>query len=98
MGRHPTVGELTGEYAGGVKLTKAEMKPVEARLERSATVPKYDRRVNLHPPNAFRFRCVTEPVTERESNRHETPRNPKETLCHSGLAACRGIASINYWV
>ncbi len=41
-GQHPTVGELNGEYAGGVKLTKAEMKPIEARLERSKTLPKYD--------------------------------------------------------
>ena len=41
-GRHPTAEVLDREYAGGVKLTKAEMKPVEARLERSATLPKYD--------------------------------------------------------
>ena len=46
-GQHPTVGVLTGEYADGVKLTKAEMKPVEARLERSKTLPKYD--VTIRP-------------------------------------------------
>jgi hypothetical protein len=41
-GRHPTVEEVAGEYADGVRLTKAQMKPVEARLERSKTLPKYD--------------------------------------------------------
>jgi hypothetical protein len=41
-GCHPTVGVLDREYPGGVKLTKAEMKPVEERLKRSATLPKYD--------------------------------------------------------
>ena len=46
-GEHPTVEVLTGEYADGVKLTKAEMKPVEARRERSETLPKYD--VTLRP-------------------------------------------------
>ena len=42
QGQTPTVGELAGEYPDGVRLTKAEMRPVEARLERSATLPKYD--------------------------------------------------------
>ena len=41
-GEHPTVEKLDGEYADGVRLTKAEMKPIEARLERSKTLPKYD--------------------------------------------------------
>lgn len=41
-GQHPTVEALDGEYADGVRLTKAEMKSVEARLERSKTLPKYD--------------------------------------------------------
>jgi transposase len=41
-GRPPTVGVLAGEYAAGVRLSKAQMKPVEARLERSKTLPKYD--------------------------------------------------------
>ena len=50
-GKHPTVEELTGEYADGVKLTKAEMKPVEARLKRSATLPKYD--VTIRPLEAI---------------------------------------------
>ena len=42
MGQHPTVGELNGGYRDGVRLTKAQMKPIEARLERSAGLPKYD--------------------------------------------------------
>ena len=41
-GQHPTVEKLDGEYADGVRLTKTEMKPVEERLERSKTLPKYD--------------------------------------------------------
>ena len=41
-GRHPTVGELTGEYRDGVRWSKEVMKPIEARLERSKTLPKYD--------------------------------------------------------
>jgi hypothetical protein len=41
-GRHPVVQELHGEYPDGVRLTKKEMKPYEARLERSKTLPKYD--------------------------------------------------------
>ena len=42
QGRRPTVGVLGGKYADGVKLSKAQMKPVEARLERSKSLPKYD--------------------------------------------------------
>ena len=38
----PTVDVLSGEYADGVRLSKAQMKPIEARLERSKTLPKYD--------------------------------------------------------
>ena len=33
---------LTGEYRDGVRWTKTQMKPIEARLERSKTLPKYD--------------------------------------------------------
>jgi len=49
-GQHPTVGVLSGAYADGVKLTKAEMKPIEARLDRSATLPKYD--ITIRPRQA----------------------------------------------
>ena len=38
----PTVKRLEGMYAEGVRLTKKEMKPYEARLLRSETLPKYD--------------------------------------------------------
>ncbi len=41
-GKHPTVKRLQGDYPDGVRLTKKEMKPYEARLERSKTLPKYD--------------------------------------------------------
>ena len=41
-GAHPIVKRLHGEYPDGVRLTKKEMKPYEARLERSKTLPKYD--------------------------------------------------------
>lgn len=49
-GRHPTVGVLSGTYVDGVKLTKAEMEPIEARLDRSATLPKYD--ITIRPKQA----------------------------------------------
>ena len=39
---HPTVKSLEGVYPGGVRLTAKEMRPYEARLHRSATLPKYD--------------------------------------------------------
>ena len=33
---------LQGDYAQGVRLSKKELKPYEARLQRSAALPKYD--------------------------------------------------------
>lgn len=41
-GQHPTVKRLHGVYPEGVRITKKDMKPYEARLERSPTLPKYD--------------------------------------------------------
>jgi hypothetical protein len=41
-GRNPTVKRLHGAYPDGVRVTAKEMKPYEARLQRSATLPKYD--------------------------------------------------------
>ena len=41
-GQHPTVQRLGGDYANGVTVPDAEWKQYEARLERSATLPKYD--------------------------------------------------------
>ena len=41
-GMHPVVKRLHGNYPVGVRLTKKEMKPYEARLERSKTLPKYN--------------------------------------------------------
>jgi transposase len=52
QGKHPLVRRLHGEYPNGVKLSKKEMKPVEARLERSATLPKYDITIKPKTPPA----------------------------------------------
>jgi hypothetical protein len=41
-GDHPTVRRLDGVYPDGVRLKAREMKVYEARLERSAALPKYD--------------------------------------------------------
>ena len=41
-GKHPTVKRLTGTYPKKVRVPAAQMKAVNARLERSATLPKYD--------------------------------------------------------
>jgi hypothetical protein len=41
-GRHPTVRRLDGVYPQGVRLTAKQMRPYEARLQRSVTLPKYD--------------------------------------------------------
>jgi Rhodopirellula transposase DDE domain len=41
-GRHPRVKRLDGEYPDGVRVAAREMKEYEARLQRSATLPKYD--------------------------------------------------------
>ena len=41
-GSHPAVRHFEGEYPDGVRVAAKEMKPYEARLERSATLPKYD--------------------------------------------------------
>ena len=40
-GRHPTVKRLDGAYPDGVRVPAKEMKQYEARLQRSATLPKY---------------------------------------------------------
>jgi hypothetical protein len=41
-GKHPTVKRLEGDYRQGIRLSKKDMKPYEARLQRSPTLPKYD--------------------------------------------------------
>lgn len=41
-GHHPHVSMIEGNYPNGVIVPKAEMKIINARLERSATLPKYD--------------------------------------------------------
>jgi transposase len=49
-GRHPTVKRLDGEYPDGVRVAPKQMKEYEARLERSATLPKYD--ITIKPKTA----------------------------------------------
>ena len=41
-GRRPTVKRLAGDYLNGIRLSKKEMKPYEARLDRCQTLRKYD--------------------------------------------------------
>ena len=49
-GRHPTVKRLHGRYPDGVRVPAKEMKAIEARLQRSATLPKYD--ITIKPRTA----------------------------------------------
>ena len=44
-GRHPAVKCIEGEYPDGIRVAPKDMKPYEARLQRSATIPKYDIRI-----------------------------------------------------
>jgi hypothetical protein len=46
-GRHPTVKRLEGDYPDGVRVTGKAKKELEARLERSPTLRKYD--VTIRP-------------------------------------------------
>jgi hypothetical protein len=41
-GEHPTVEHFEGTYPDGVRVAAKEMKEYEVRLQRSATLPKYD--------------------------------------------------------
>ena len=41
-GQHPAVKRLHGIYPDGVRVAAKEMKLIEARLQRSETLPKYD--------------------------------------------------------
>ena len=50
-GRHPTVKQLGGEYADGVRVPAKEMKAIEARLERLTTLPKYDITIKPRTPD-----------------------------------------------
>ena len=40
--QHPEIAQLPGDYPSGVKLSRKEMEPWEARLDRSPKLPKYD--------------------------------------------------------
>lgn len=41
-GQHPSVRCIDGVYPDGVRLTAKQMRPYEARLQRSTALPKYD--------------------------------------------------------
>jgi hypothetical protein len=49
MKKQPMVTSLPGEYPIGIRLGRKEMKPYRARLERSATLPKYDITIKPKP-------------------------------------------------
>jgi hypothetical protein len=49
-GRYPTVKRLHGAYPDGVRVTAKEMRLYEARLQRSASLPKYD--ITIKPRTA----------------------------------------------
>jgi transposase len=51
-GKHPVVKRLPGDYPAGVRLTKKERKPYEARLQRSQALRKYD--ITIKPKPADR--------------------------------------------
>ncbi len=48
--QHPTVKRLHGAYPDGVRVAAKEMKQIEARLQRSATLPKYDITITPRSP------------------------------------------------
>jgi Rhodopirellula transposase DDE domain len=48
-GMHPVVERLEGKYPGGVVVPKEKMKQIEKRLQRSATLPKYDITIKPKP-------------------------------------------------
>src|SRR5438094_5991735 len=52
QGKHPVVKRLAGDYPAGKRLSKKEMKPYEARLERSKTLPRYD--ITIKPKRSER--------------------------------------------
>src|SRR5262249_29255663 len=52
QGRHPVVKRLAGDYPAGQRLSKKEMKPHEARLEWSKTLPRYD--ITIKPKGSER--------------------------------------------
>ena len=41
-GAHPAIELNQSIYSKGIALTKKEMRPIEQRLERSPTLPKWD--------------------------------------------------------
>ena len=60
-GRHPTVKRLYGVDPDGVRITKKEMKPYEACLERAATLPKYDILIRPKQPRCGEIKTCRSP-------------------------------------
>lgn len=73
-GRPPTVGVLTGESADGVRVSKAQMEPIEARLERSKSLPRYDILIRPRTPTgAVGSTHRTPDATGRRVGRRDPP-------------------------
>jgi hypothetical protein len=51
-GQPPVVKRLEGNYPDGVRISRAQMRPYEARLQRSEVLPKYD--ITIKPQQAVR--------------------------------------------
>jgi hypothetical protein len=51
-GQSPVVKRLEGDYPDGVRLSRAQMRPYEARLQRSEALPKYD--ITIKPKQVVR--------------------------------------------
>jgi Rhodopirellula transposase DDE domain len=49
--RHPEVERLEGDYGPGERWTRRGVKVIEARLQRSATLPKYDITIEPQQPS-----------------------------------------------
>jgi Rhodopirellula transposase DDE domain len=52
-GMRPVVKSLGGVYPNGVRSSRKEMKPYQARLQRSATLPKYDITIKPRPAESL---------------------------------------------
>jgi hypothetical protein len=50
-GRHPEVKRLEGDYGPGERWTRRGVKAIEARRQRSATLPKYDITIEPQQPS-----------------------------------------------
>ena len=79
-GQHASVHHLAGTWADGVKLTKKEMKPIEARLERSKTLPKYDITIRPKQPRGGSIKTRRTPNATLVPARRASKLQPAEAL------------------